>query len=65
MRWNVHFYLKGINNQDNTNIFNLKLRQCPPICKDMQAFENDLTDMKNDLTDMKKIKFTNHRDNFQ
>ena len=58
MRRKAHFYLKGINNQDNTNNFNLKSRKCSPICKDMQAFENDLTDM------VKNIKFTNHWDNF-
>ncbi len=59
MRWKAHFYLKGIIIQDNTNIFNLKSRKCPPICKDMQGFENDRTDM------VKNIKFTNHGDNFQ
>ena len=56
MRCKARFYLKGINNQDNTNNFNLKSRKFPPICKDMQAFENDQTDM---------VTFTNHRHNFQ
>ena len=45
MRWKAHFYLKGINNQDNTNIFNLKSKKCSPICKHMQAFEKYLTNM--------------------
>ena len=59
MRWKAHFFLKDINDNDTVNNFNLKSKKCPPICKDMQAFENGLTDM------VKNIKFTNHRDNFQ
>ena len=59
IRWNAHFYLKGISNHDTINNFNLKSKKCPPVCKDMQAFENGQTDM------VKNIKFTNHLDNFQ
>ena len=59
MRWKVHFFLKDINNNDAINNFNLKLKKCPPICKDMQAFENYLMDI------VKNIKFTKHQDNFQ
>ena len=45
MRWKAHFFLKGGNNIDTIDNFNLKKKKRPPICEDMQAFENYLTDM--------------------
>ena len=58
MRWKAHFFLKVININTIDN-FKLKSKKCPLICKDMQASENDITDM------VKDIKFTKHQDNFR
>ena len=56
MRRKAHFFLKEVNNYDTIDNFNLK---SPPICKYMQPFENDRTDM------VKNITFTKHQDNIQ
>ena len=47
-----------VNNIDTIDNFNLKSQKCPPICKDMLNFENDVTDM------VRNIKFRKHLDNF-
>ena len=59
MRWKAHFFLKGVNNTNTIDNFDQKPEKCLTICKDMQAFENDLTDM------VKSIKFTKHQDNLK
>ena len=53
------FFLKCVNNVVTMENFNLKSKKCPPICKDMHAFEN------NPMGIVKNIKFTKQLDNFQ